>query len=186
MSKYDIVVTLFTIVYGLAITDLFLSFHKLIRSGKQVKWHWLPVLAAWYLFLVILKNWWDLVSFQGSTDWMNIYFFLAYGHLLLLIFLLVSVALPDEVQKKHLDLKEYYFRVSRYFWGLMGGVIVLSVAIALIKKLQVGGPIHWTNAIGNGIFLILTMILAVSKRYWLHASLLIFLVLEVFLEIAGR
>ena len=37
MSKYDIVVTLFTIVYGLAITDLFLSFHKLIRSEKQVK-----------------------------------------------------------------------------------------------------------------------------------------------------
>ena len=46
MSKYDIVFTLFTIVYGLMLTDLFLSFHKLIRSRKKVTWHWLPLLAA--------------------------------------------------------------------------------------------------------------------------------------------
>ena len=68
MPKYDIMITLFTIVYGLMLTDLFLSFHKLIKSRKNVKWHWLPLLAAWYLFLIILKNWWDLSSFQNSAD----------------------------------------------------------------------------------------------------------------------
>ena len=134
MSKYDVVVTLFTIVYGIMLTDLFLSFHKLIRYRKIVKWHWLPLLAAWYLFLIILKNWWELAFFQESSDWMNIFYFIAYGHLLVLIFLLVSTALPDDIQKNGVELKAYYFENHRYFWGLMSTVVLVSLSIDIIKR----------------------------------------------------
>jgi len=123
MTKYEIMVTLFTIVYGLMLTDLFLSFHKLLRCKTEVKWHWLPILSSWYLFLIILKNWWAMAFFQGSTDWMTIYFFIAYGHLLFLIFLLVSAALPDEPNKSKTDLKDYYFKNHRYFWGLIERIL---------------------------------------------------------------
>lgn len=183
MSKYDIVITLFTIVYGLMLTDLFLSFHKLIRARKIVKWHWLPLLAAWYLFLIILKNWWDLASFQGSSDWMNIFFFIAYGHLLLVIFLLVSTALPDVIEKNGIDLKSYYFKNHRYFWGLMASVIVLSIGIAFLKHINNLGTVNIFNLLSIGVFITLTITLAISKRYWVHSVILGMLIIEIVLEI---
>lgn len=188
MSKYDIIITLFTIIYGLMLTDLFLSFHKLIRARKLVEWHWLPLLAAWYLFLIILKNWWDLAFFQSDTDWINISFFIAYGHLLFVIFLLVSTALPDDIPKNKIDLKEYYFNNHRYFWGLMSAVIFLSITIGTIKRINVSGAESFNifNVIGNSVFIIFTVLLAISKKYWVHASFLILFVIGVVIEIMNK
>lgn len=107
MSKSEIALTLFSIVYGLVLTDLFSSFHKLLRARKIVAWHWLPLLAAWYIFLLILKNWWDLAFIEDNSYLINIGFLIAYGHLLLLLFLLASSALPDKIPKNGIDLKKY-------------------------------------------------------------------------------
>ena len=186
MPKYDIIITLFTIVYGLMLTDLFLSFHKLINSRKNVKWHWLPLLTAWYLFLIILKNWWDLSSFQNSADSMNIYFFIAYGHLLFLLFLLVSTALPDVIDKKGVELKNYYFKNHRYFWGLMTSVVVLSMAIAFFKRIDNLNQVDISSLLALGIFIVLLIVLAISKRYWVHAVLLVLFVIETIIEILNK
>jgi len=186
MSKYDIVVTLFTIVYGLMLTDLFFSFHKLLRHRKAVKWHWLPLLSAWYLFLIILKNWWDLAFFQNSTDWINIIYFLAYGHLLVLIFLSVSTVLPDENQQNGIDLKDYYFKNHRYFWGLMSSVVIVSLTIGFFKRLQLSYTFNFLEIIGNIIFILLTLTLAISKRFWVHSSILTLLVIAIILEIISK
>ena len=183
MSKYDIVITLFTIVYGLMLTDLFFSFHKLIRYRKTVKWHWLPLLAAWYLFLTILKNWWGLSPLQSSTDSMNIYFFIAYGHLLFLTFLLVSTALPDVIEKNGIELKSYYFNNQRYFWGLMSSVVVLSILINFIKRFHQLGQSDIFTFLAVIILPILTITLAISKRYWVHSTILVILVIGIIFEI---
>lgn len=183
MSKYDIVITLFTIVYGLMLADLFLSFHKLIRSRKTVKWHWLPLLTAWYLFLTILNNWWGLLPSQSSTFSINVYFFIAYGHWLLLTFLLVLTALPDVIEKKGVDLKSYYFENHRYFWGLMSSVVILSMLINLIKQFHQSGPIEISTILAVTILPILTITLAISKKYWVHSTIIVILVTGVILEI---
>ena len=186
MTKYDIAITLFTIVYGLMLTDLFLSFHKMIRARAKITWHWLPLLAAWNLFLIILKNWWDLAFFQGSADWMNILFFLAYGHLLLIIFLLVSTALPDDILTDKVDLKTYYFSNNSYFWGLMSAVIFISVIISTLKQLNFMDSMNTYNLVANFIFFVLTVTLAITKKYRVHAFLVIFFVAGVILEILNK
>jgi len=61
------------------------------------------------LILVILKSWWDFVYIQDDMDWFNIYYLIAYGHFLALLFLMVSVAVPDEFPENRADLKTYYF-----------------------------------------------------------------------------
>ncbi len=186
MPKYNIVITLFTIVYGLMLTDLFLSFHKLIKSRKKVKWHWLPLVAAWYLFLTILKNWWDLSSFQHLADSMNIVFFIAYGHLLFIIFLLVSTALPDVIEKDGIELKNYYFNNHRYFWGLMSSVVLLSTLMNIINRIHQVGLSDIFNLLAVMFFLILTITLAISKRYWVHATVLPLFVIGIVIEIIGK
>lgn len=186
MSKSDVVISLLTIVYGLILTDLFLSVHRLIRHRQMVRWHWLPLVAAWYLFLTILKNWWGLTQGSSGGDGMNIFFFLAYGHLLVLIYLAVSAVLPDEVPESGLDLRAYYFQVHRYFWGLFSGVVAVSVAIGSFKMIQLEGRANLTNLVVNGVFLLMTVVLAVSPRPRLHQVLLCVLTGFVLLEIVGR
>lgn len=186
MTKYEIVITLFTIIYGLMLADLFFSFHKLVRSRRVVKWHWLPVVSAWYLFVVILKNWWDLASLQGMADAMNIYFFVAYGHLLFVIFLLVSTALPDSVPVGGVNLKTYYFDNHRYFWGLMSLVVVISLMIAFVQQIGNQGPTNLVNLVAVCLFLALLLTLSLCRRYWVHAVLLVVLVLGIVFEMLNK
>ena len=187
MSKNDIVITLFTIVYGLMLADLFSSFHKLVSIRKIVKWHWLPLLAAWYLFLTILNNWWGLLPAQNPTDSMSIYLFIAHGHWLFLTFLLVSTALPDVIDKNGIELKSYYFKRQRYFWGLMSSVVILSILINFFKRFhQLGSLDIICTFLTVSILPILTITLAISKRYWIHSTILVILVIGILLEIIIR
>jgi len=169
------------------LTDLFFSFHKLIRARKKVKWHWLPLLASWYLFLIILKNWWDLYTFQNNTESMNIYFFIAYGHMLLLLFLLVSTALPDVIEEKGIELKNYYFSNHRYFWGLMTSVVVLSILILFFRRIDDWGQVENLKIIlPYGIFIALLFVLTITKKYWVHSVLLVLFVIATIIEIINK
>ncbi|MBN1821041.1 MAG: hypothetical protein JW833_10000 [Prolixibacteraceae bacterium] len=183
MSRSDIIITLFTIIYGLMLTDLFFSFHKLVRVTKKVEWHWLPLLAAWFLFLSILKNWWNLVFMQEDLHWFTVPFFIAYGHLLFLIFLIVSAVLPDKVPENGINLKEYYFRNHSYFWGLMSAMLFVTLLISIAKSLVNNMAIELTQSLATGILIGLTAMLALTKKYWIHASTLILLTTLMILEI---
>ncbi len=186
MSKHAIVITFFTIIYGLMLADLFISFHKLISIKKKVKWHWLPILTAWYLFVVILKNWWDLTSLESDFQWMNIGFFIIYGHLFLLLFLLVSTVLPDVNGEKLYDLKKYYFENHRYFWGLMAGAVLVTMLIKLIKNFDQLSEINLLAPVAIAIHLVLLLVLIITKRFRAHAIIVIIFILTTFLEIITK
>jgi hypothetical protein len=186
MSKYDIVLTFFTIMYGLMLTDLFSSLHRLIRAGKQVKWHWLPLLTAWYVFIVIIKNWWDLYSFENTTASMSVFIFIAYGHLLILFYLLVSNVFPDSVEDDSIDLKSYYFNNHRYFWGLMTSVVVISILIRFFQEIDHLNQFHLLNFVPVVVFIGLLILLIISKKYLVHSVLVILFVIETFVELLSR
>lgn len=183
MTQFQIVFTLITIVYGLVITDLFSSFHKLIRGGKKVKWHWLPIVTAWYILHVILKNWWRLTLTSGSGHWENIITFILYAHLLLILFLLVSAVLPDAVPEEGIDLKSYYFQNHTYIWGLLSAVIIISVIMTLSRSSINGDSLNTSYFIFNGIILSLTVSLALNKKIILHSIAVLFFIAVLITEI---
>jgi len=183
MSKYEILINLFTVVYGILLMDLFASLHKIIRARRIIKWHWLPLLSSWYLFLLIIKNWWDIAIPEVALKEYSIIRFVVYGHLLFLIFLLVSTVLPDDVKKRGICLKEYYFQNHRYFWGLMSIVGLISILNSEVPKIIHDSPINMYNIIANMFFLSLTVLLALIKKYWVHSVLLIFFTIITLIEI---
>ncbi|NOY06649.1 MAG: hypothetical protein GXO82_08490 [Chlorobi bacterium] len=182
MSHFEIVVTLVTIVYGLMLTDLFGSLHKLIRARDSVRWHWLPLLAAWYILLIILKNWWAISYTQDAEHWKNFIIFIGYGHLLVLLYLLVSSVFPDSIPDEGISLKQYYFSNHRYFWGLMCAVYSLAFIISIAGKSLAGDQIHAMSILLKIAFIGLITVLAVSKNYRVHAILLVFFVMEIIAE----
>lgn len=58
---------LLAIITGLAITDMIVSLHVLLRRFGRVRWDWLPMAAATLVFVVIVRSWW----IAWDTNWTN-------------------------------------------------------------------------------------------------------------------
>ena len=186
MSSTDNFSTLITIIFGLMLTDLFTSIHRLVRNRRRVRWHWLPLLVSWYVLATVLKNWWGLVFNANGNVWASGWIFFYYGHLLLLLYLVVSAALPDEIPVDGLDLREFYLDNRRQFWGSMAGVNILLLIFALLRPAFTELPLNWMAAVSNIAMGAIALSLASVRRVGYHAAVVVTLVLLVVLEIIAK
>ncbi|MET0294591.1 MAG: hypothetical protein ABW042_06190, partial [Phenylobacterium sp.] len=131
MSASDYVSSFVAIVLGLAVADLAASLHRLLRARARVKWDHMPLLAALGAGLSCVSGWWGLYDdFSGQVSLVE---FLPTLVVLVLLFLLASAALPDEVPAEGIDLRAYYMENRRYFWGLFA----LWMATVLLRDLLI-------------------------------------------------
>jgi hypothetical protein len=181
------IATLITIVFGLMLTELFVSVHRLIRSRERVRWHWLPLLVTWYVLITVLKNWWGFVFGGDDSAWGSGWVFLIYGHVLFLLYLVVSAVLPDEVPAAGLDLQEYYFETRRYFWGLLAGVSLALLIFALLRPMLFpGSSLNVMAVLSNVAMGAVALSLAWVRRFRYHAAVVIVLVALAVAEMAVK
>jgi len=178
--------TLITIIFGLILTDLFASVHRLIRGRQRVRWHWLPILVSWYVLTMVLKNWWSLVFQEDDGGWAGGWIFFFYGHLLFLLYLVASAVLPDEVPADGLDLREFYIENRRHFWGLLAGVNLTLLLFALLRPVFTDLPLNWQAALSNIVMGGIALSLAWVRRIGYHMVVVVILVVLVILEIAQK
>ena len=57
MLSGDFTIGLMTIITGLAIADMVASTHGLLMNRSRVSWDWLALLAATFIFLLIVSTW---------------------------------------------------------------------------------------------------------------------------------
>lgn len=119
MSAFEYTSVMASIIIGLALVDVLVSFNRLIRAGKAVRWHWAAPVAAVMVVLALIQVWWSLYSPQGTG--LIIGQFLPLLVEMVILFLLSAAALPDEVSADGIDLKAYYHRNGPYFWSLFTG-----------------------------------------------------------------
>ncbi|MBN1269592.1 MAG: hypothetical protein JXB04_08395 [Kiritimatiellae bacterium] len=173
MTATGNIATLITIVFGLMLTDLFASVHRLIRNRRRVRWHWLPLLVAWYMLTTVLKNWWALVSHDGGGVWASGWMFFFYGHLLLLLYLAASAVLPDEIPADGLDLRKFYVGNRRHFWGLLAGVALAMLLVTLLLPVFTESPLNWPAVWSNIVFGATALSLAWVRRIGYHAVVVV-------------
>lgn len=107
------------------------SLHKLLRARARVRWHWLPLAAAGLLILLTLELWWSLTSFERLPGALTIGMFLPLLAGLIVLFLLASAVLPDEVPAEGVDLRAFYFSEHRYFWSLFALLLTCFIVLQL-------------------------------------------------------
>lgn len=172
MNDISNISTLITIIFGLMLTDLFASLHRLIRKRRIVRWHWLPLLVSWYVLATVLKNWWTLISQQGNGYSGGGWLFFFYGHVLLLLYLVVSAALPDEVPDEGIDLKVFYIENRRHFWGLLAGLSLFT----MLWPFFAGLSFNWEALLSNIVLGTVALSLVKVKRIEYHAVVIVLLV----------
>lgn len=186
MSNADNIFTLITIIFGLMLTELFASMHRLIRNRRRVRWHWLPLLVTWLVLAMILKNWWGLAFIGGDDAWVSGWKFFFYGHLLLLLYLVASAVLPDEVPAEGLDLREFYIGNCRYFWGVQACVYLLLLVYTILQPVFTEVPLNWQAVVPNVVMGTIALSLAMIRRVGYHAVIVVVIVLLLALEIIRK
>jgi hypothetical protein len=120
---------LLVIITGLAISDLVVSLHGVLLNRRLVKWDWLALAAAAFIFLVVVVSWGIGFRAWHQRD-VNptIWAFLVTLAQLIPLYLAARASLPDEIDPKGVDLAGHYAYVSRYFWS----AIAVSYGLYLV------------------------------------------------------
>jgi hypothetical protein len=131
MSLVERVAVLVAIVLGLALTELGISFHRLMRAGKRVRWDWMSPALAVVMLLETVQFWWLSQAWYANATELRLLEFLPRLLLLLLIYLLAAAVLPDEVPEKGISLRTFYVETSRYFWALVA-LLTLFIMVFIV------------------------------------------------------
>jgi hypothetical protein len=177
VSPFEYVLPMVSILIGLAVGDLSLSLHRLLRARRRVRWDWIPMAAALLVLLLILDFWWAFYALGRAEVWTRYWAFLILAAALICIFLLASAALPDEIPEEGLHLAAYYLENRRYFWVLFALFTLLAYVLDLLAAAEnVGVPAGALRAIPTLAFAALMLSLAfVQNRRYHSVMVLLFL-----------
>jgi len=122
-----------TIVLALALSDLLISVHRLLRARKRVHWRPLPLVLATFVALSLLTCFfelWDLTRWTSLSYYGLLWQVVQYVP----IFLAASAVLPDEVPEDGLDLDQFYFAERRYIVALLAIAFLFNAAGYLVGQ----------------------------------------------------
>jgi hypothetical protein len=162
MDTYNYLSVLVSIILGLGITNLLSGFAGLVRERARVRTYFPVPFWMATLFFAHVQMWWAMFDLATVTDWT----FAKFLSVLLqpvALFLTSAFILPNLSGQGQIDLKEGFFRESRWFGCGLLGMVVASVA----KNLVTNGRMDAAD-IGAHLlfaFLSLTVIVFRSDRF---------------------
>jgi len=178
MTVPEYVTTFVAIIVSLAVADLLISLHRLLRAGSRVRWHWIPAALALYALLLAVNFWWGNFSHFAHLSRIPMVEFLPTLGSLVILFLILAAVLPDEVPTSGLDLKEWYEENAQYIWllnvaGL--GTLLTVFAATHVRTVPDVGQFLLAQSL-NLVLLVGAAILVFTKRQWVHSTYVAFAV----------
>ena len=113
-TLFEYLAAFISIVLAIAVGDLAMSVHRLLRARRRVIWHPIPILAAFWVLLVLLASFFAIWEWT-ALDHLDFYGLLWKFAPMFLYFLAASAILPDEVPTQKLDLYDFYLSERAYF-----------------------------------------------------------------------
>ena len=181
MTAFEYVLPLVSVLAGLALADLAVSLHRLLRARRRVRWDWLPLATALLAALAVLNFWWSLFNSQDTPFYETLGGFLPLAALLVVLFLLNAAALPDAVPREGLDLRAFYDANGSYFWSLFAAYVTLSIALDLGERAASGLSIDVLSYASNLVLIALFVALVWVRRRAFHGVAVV-LLLALFLS----
>lgn len=185
MKPFEYALVLISILMGLALADIVVSLHRLVRPRQPVKWDGRVIIAASLVMLEVIRMW--FAQWTGRDLAIAVTFGVYLGEFIqiLLLVLLAYASLPDDLGES-CDLQEFYERNRRYFWSVFAAYqasyFVLWLTVFGGTQATVGGavtPIDWARMVGPLlIYLTLTFVRLRWLDYLAPALIMIFYLLR--------
>lgn len=173
MHPFDYLMTIASVILGLAITDLAVSLNRLLAAGRRVRWGLLAPLAALMAFVRILYQWWAWYLVRSIADSLTFEMFLGAMVGSVMLFLMAAAALPDKIPETGpVDLPREYQLHHRRFWSFyLGQWLVLNGLQIWAVLRNPNGHVTWLWW-GYLIGPLIASALFIRARWW-HATVMI-------------
>ena len=124
--------TLISIVLGLGLTELLLTFYRLVQARRRVAWDALPLAWALLILIAVVNFWWGIRAIMaGASGWTTGEFMLTMISPIF-IFLACAAALTKVEAGEQLDMKAAYAEERTgfllFFLAYQGGNWVIDLA----------------------------------------------------------
>jgi hypothetical protein len=175
MDTFEFLSVLFSVILGLALTQILQGFRALMLARSRVRIYWPAVIWAALLVLVVAQAWWGMFVMRAFREWT----FAMYAVVVLqitLMYLAAGMVLPDVPPEGPVDMRKGYFEHARWFFALMA----LTVAVTMLREVVTFGSISVSaNTYYLGAFFLLAVIACITRWRWYHALLAPFCVIAV-------
>jgi hypothetical protein len=173
MDQFSYVVGLLSIITGLALSDMGISLHRLLKRRSNVRWDWLTLAIAGYVAFVIVRYWYQVWSIRGFPGVTGLFFFLGIIAENFVLFLVAASSLPDEddLGDGLIDLHAFQQRNSTYIWRLFLLFTVMWAAHGLYFALAQRQVFSLKMALIFVVPLVLGGALAFVRKRWMQMLL---------------
>lgn len=167
MDTFEFLSVLFSVVLGLALTQILQGLRALMLARSRVVLYWPALLWVVLMITVLVQVWWSMFGMQSIRNWT----FLMYAAVMLqitIIYLASALVIPDLPPEGAFDMRKAYYAHAGWFFALMA----LTVASTFVKDiLTVGHIILGWNAWYLGLSFVLFAVAALTRWRWYHAIL---------------
>jgi len=147
MSPFEYALGLISILMSLALADVVVDLHRLIRHAKTVVWDGRALVAAALVIVEIIRTWFAQWALRDLDVALNFPVYVAlFGHILLLVVTAIA-CLPDDLGEG-CDLSRFYDQNRRYFWGAFSATQFAYFLLWLLfggNQSSVGGQVGWID-----------------------------------------
>ena len=186
MDRFEYVIGLMSIITGLALADIGMSLHRLMKRRATVRWDWLALLIAAYVSFIIIRYWYQIWSAREAPGVTGLFVFLSLIAENFILFLMAASVLPDEddYDGRATDLRAFQAGNSIYLWRLFllyalswaahglyfsGFELTLWRAFVLFVPVLLGAGLAFTRR--RGLQALLVLGLVAHEAWWLaHSS----------------
>ena len=126
MMPFEFAMGLITIIVGVAVSDIAVSAHRLLRQGRAVQWDARVIATGVLAFLIVLQLWFLTWTIRDLSGGFGFPLYLALLVQLFVASLLALASMPDEAIT---DLPTFYEGNARYFWSLTAIFQLISIAL---------------------------------------------------------
>jgi hypothetical protein len=159
MDSFSYLSVFISLILGLGVTHLLTGFAALIRSRSEVKLWWPTPLWMATTFLIQVQTWWAMFTLRTIEIWTFAEFLIVLLQPIA-IFMMAALIVPRTVSGRTVDLRDDYFRESRWFFS----ALLLALAASLAKNLILTGSLPEPRNLGAHIVFIGISIAALISR----------------------
>jgi hypothetical protein len=172
-DSFNYLAVLFSVVIGLAATELLQGVKRLLIERKRVLAYAPAMLWPVSLLLILAQSWWAMFGLSDQSSWTFTMYLAVLMHIVLL-YLICALALPDLSADGEVAMRQTYFANRRPFFVLLLAAIVASIG----KDIVIGGDLPEPTNLGfHVLFAALTVVALISERDWLHKAVAIIVLL---------
>jgi hypothetical protein len=175
MDTFSFLSVLFSVILGLALTQILQGFRGLMLARSRVVIYWPSLIWAALLVVVVAQAWWGMFTMRTFHEW-NFAMYAVVVLQITLIYLAAGMVLPDVAPEGTVDMRRDYFVHARWFFGLMA----LTVVVTMLRDVVTFGSLSISaNTYYLGAFFLLAVIACITRSRWYHTLLAPFCVTAV-------